>query len=353
MTRDFNKQRRERNDMRPYVRKQPSRKPGEERFTRSERPRLNRETVDRAWENGAQVNHADYHPRGTNSQPHSGRQHSGGQSSGRQYDQRQRFSGQNSRSSSGYRRDYAPNEREREETPNDRYHYTPGNSGPRSRPYNNEQRSNSYRERNQYERSDVRRTGRGNDYSKERPYTRREQGQSYAGRPARYPERETSSSSYNERNGRGQRPYANGTRHETRTPHRNTYQPHEREQFVGDYERFHSFEGHAERRQTGARRFERRQPEERHVTRLPDGRTLKGSRPAQRKNAQFWSEIAEDTNTLVPQTHEHEQAEKGEQKSASRKREKKAGSEPKSEHNVPRPSQRGFKWPKPETNTEQ
>lgn len=349
MTRDFNKQRRERNDMRPYARKQPPRRPSEERFTRPERPRLNRETVDRAWESGAQVNHADYHPRSTNSQPRSG-----GQYSGRQYDQRQRFSGQHGRNNSGYRRDYdyAPNEREREETErrNDRYHYSPGNSGPRTRSYNNEQRSNSYRERNQYERSDLRRTGRGNDYSNDRPYTRREQGQGYAGRPTRYPERQTRSSHYT---GREQRPYATDARLENHTPRRNTYQPNEREQFAGDYERFHSFGGPSQRQQVGARRFEHRQPDERHVTRLPDGRVLKGSRPAQRKNAQFWSEIAEDTDALVPQSHQNEQAEKGEQKPASRKREKKAGSESKSENNVPRPSQRGFKWPKPETNTEQ
>ncbi len=337
MTRDFNKQRRERNDTRPYARKQPPHRPGEERFTRPEHPRLNRETVDRAWENGAQVNHADYHPRNTNSQPHSGRQ----------YDQKQRFSGQNGRNNSGYRRDYAPNERAREDTDgrNNRYHYSPGNSGPRSRSYNDDQRSNSYRERNQYERSDSRRTGRGNDYDNDRSYNRREQG--YADRPARHPEREAGSSNFN---GRGQRPYTGGARYETHTPQRNNYRQNEREQFAGDYERFNSFEGPAERRQGGARRFERRQPEEKHVTRLPDGRVLKGPRPAQRKNAQFWSEIAEDTDAIVPQASE--QVKQRGQKSAGtgslHKREKKAGSVPKSENNAPRPSQRGFKWPKPE-----
>jgi hypothetical protein len=331
MTRDFNKQRRERNDMRPYVRKQPSRRSGEERFERPERPRLNRETVDRAWENGAQVNHADYHPRSNSSQPHSGRP----------YDQRQRFSGPGSRNSSGYRRDYAPNEREDADRRNNRYYN--GNSGPRSRSYDNdrfnEPRSNSYRERNH--ETTFRRNGRDTDYGNDRSYNRREQG--YAGRPARYPQQETRSSRYN---GRGQRPYANGTRPETRTPSRNNSRQNGREQFEGDYERFNSFENHSERRQTGARRYERQQPEERHVTRLPDGRVLKGPRPAQRKNAQFWSEIAEDANALIPQVPQNEQAEQREQKPATRKREKKA--ESKSESNVPRPSQRGFKWPKPE-----
>lgn len=332
--------------MRPYARKQPPRRPGEERFARPDpdRPRLNRETVDRAWENGAQINHADYHSRTGNSR------------SGRQYDQRQRFSDQNgrNRSSTGYRRDYAPNhyEREREDTDrrNDRYHYSPGNSAPRSRSYNNgrfdEQRPGGYRERGRYERPGF----RGNERDNDRSYPERERGQSYTGRPARHPEGENRSPHYN---GRAQHPSYGGAPYETRSPRRNNYRQHERGQFEGDYEHVHSFEERPERRQAGTRRFERRQPEERHVTHLPDGRVLKGSRPAQRKNAQFWSEISEDTDSLVPHTHENEQGEQRAQKQTGRtgyprKREKKAGSESKSEHNMPRPSQRGFKWPRQE-----
>ncbi|GAC1401398.1 MAG: hypothetical protein NVSMB49_15760 [Ktedonobacteraceae bacterium] len=45
------------------------------------------------------------------------------------------------------------------------------------------------------------------------------------------------------------------------------------------------------------------QPEQ-HVTRLPDGRVLKGPRPAQRKNAQFWTGITKDTSDLVTPIHE-------------------------------------------------
>jgi hypothetical protein len=339
MTRDFNKQRRERDDMRPYVRKQPPRRPGEERFARPDRPRLNRETVDRAWENGAQPNHADYHTRAGNSRP------------GRQYDRRQRFSDQNERNSStsGYRRDYGSNhyEREREDTErrSDRYHYSPGNGGQRSRSYNNgrfdEQRSNGYRERERYERPDSRE--RDND----RSYPTREQGQGYTGRSSRYAERDNRSSRYNER---GQRPYSGSPPYEARAPRRN-YRQREQEQYEGDYERFHSSEERPAYRQANTRRFERRQPQERHVTRLPDGRVLKGSRPEQRKNAQFWSEIAEDTETLVPHPQENQRAghRQGTQKpAAGRKREKKASSAPASESNVPRPSQRGFKWPRPE-----
>jgi hypothetical protein len=39
------------------------------------------------------------------------------------------------------------------------------------------------------------------------------------------------------------------------------------------------------------------------VTRLPDGRVLKGSRSAQRKNARFWTQVAEDTNELLDHVH--------------------------------------------------
>ena len=341
MTRDFNKQRRERDDMRPYVRKQPPRRSGEERFARPDRPRLNRETVDRAWENGAQVNHADYHTRTGNSRP------------GSPYDQRQRFSDQNGRNSSssrsGYRRDYGPNhhERGREDTErrNDRYHYSPDNSGQRSRSYNNgrfdEPRSNGYRQRERDDRPDFREQGY------DRSYPTREQGQDYTGRSSRYAERDNRSSRYS---GRGQRPSSDGAPYATRPPRRN-YRQREQEQYEGNDERFHSFEERPARRQASAGRFERRPPQERHVTPLPNGRMLKGPRPAQRKNAQFWSKIAEDTEALVPHPHENQQARhrQGTQKpAAGRKREKKASSAPASESNVPRPSQRGFKWPRPE-----
>ncbi len=59
------------------------------------------------------------------------------------------------------------------------------------------------------------------------------------------------------------------------------------EQFEGDYERFN------------ASQTEQFEP---HVTRLPDGRVLKGSRPAQRKQARFWNDVAEETSTLMNRT---------------------------------------------------
>jgi hypothetical protein len=125
--------------------------------------------------------------------------------------------------------------------------------------------------------------------------------------------------------------------------------------------------------------------EEHHVTRLPDGRVLKGPRPAQRKNAQFWTEIAQDTNELIeqvqapstiqedkmdaveeavdtaviePTTHtakitEHiETAAKkparkprGSATSSTKKSAETKATKPRS--SGPKPSQRGFKWPTP------
>ena len=64
MTRNYDSQRRD--DTRPSSRNQSSGGYGESRPPRPARPRLNRETVDRAWENGAPRNHADYHTRQTN-----------------------------------------------------------------------------------------------------------------------------------------------------------------------------------------------------------------------------------------------------------------------------------------------
>jgi hypothetical protein len=103
---------------------------------------------------------------------------------------------------------------------------------------------------------------------------------------------------------------------------------------------------------------------------------LKGSRPAQRKNARFWTEIAEDTDELldgaedpIPENEEqppsagkaskrgYPKARADAQKPAKKTRTAasrttgqahgKKGSEPKPRSNGPKPSQRGFKWPAP------
>jgi hypothetical protein len=77
------------------------------------------------------------------------------------------------------------------------------------------------------------------------------------------------------------------------------------EQFEGDYEQFDTQEtskrSSSVERGSNHRRPRNAEDAERHVTKLDDGRVLKGSRPAQRKNAQFWTEINEDTSKLVEQ----------------------------------------------------
>jgi hypothetical protein len=116
-----------------------------------------------------------------------------------------------------------------------------------------------------------------------------------------------------------------------------------------------------------------RQPEpQRHVTPLADGRVLKGSRPQQRKQARFWTEIIDDTEELLQTVQEPETAQEPTisevaniqpQKNARKKRAtpseqsgKRATSAGPSKKNAgaakphaagPRPSQRGFKWPTP------
>jgi hypothetical protein len=48
---------------------------------------------------------------------------------------------------------------------------------------------------------------------------------------------------------------------------------------------------------------------ERHVTPLPDGRVVKGPRPAQRRNAQFWTDISQETGDLIQPVSSHKGAE--------------------------------------------
>jgi hypothetical protein len=124
-----------------------------------------------------------------------------------------------------------------------------------------------------------------------------------------------------------------------------------------------------------------------HVTRLPDGRVLKGSRPEQRKQARFWNDVTSEAATLMSRPTNAPPVEKAQpsvEEPASktpaparpvRKRpegktrivktvqtshsgeagprsakvrrpgKKKAAGRPVGP--VPRPSQRGFQWPSP------
>jgi hypothetical protein len=154
------------------------------------------------------------------------------------------------------------------------------------------------------------------------------------------------------------------------------------EQFEGDYEQFDNQElpNRHEQIEKSPRARQQRNEEkpERHVTRLDDGRVLKGPRPAQRKNAQFWSEINEDTGKLVEQikipdedtskpvdqitlpageaTTEVASATDGAQPATAKKQARRPtarkskkvaenGEEKKPRVRGPRPSQKGYTWP--------
>jgi hypothetical protein len=123
--------------------------------------------------------------------------------------------------------------------------------------------------------------------------------------------------------------------------------------------------------QAQSKRMEKPPEVERHVTPLPDGRVLKGPRPVQRKNAQFWTDISQDTEKLVDQVQTPEESvekvtDEQAQTSAlpaeqsapvtrivsprakAAKRAASAARKGKTDKPVsggPRPSQRGFKWP--------
>src|SRR5438876_3398298 len=125
MTRDFNNQRRE--DPQSDSRGSSSRRFGEERPSRSARPRLNRDMVDRAWENGARQNHADYRTRSeSNSHPP--------RDSRRPNQHSNQYSAQNSsngRKPYGNRKDnYRPGE-----------HSSRSNNGPRPRSFESSMRT--------------------------------------------------------------------------------------------------------------------------------------------------------------------------------------------------------------------
>jgi hypothetical protein len=391
MTRDYNKQRRE--DARPSSRYQPPANGNrDEQAPRPARPRLNRETVDRAWEAGAPMQHADYRPRRSNTsngQPPRGNWRNN-QSSGHS-------SPQNGRGSFGNQTDH-----------NRRFERTSdNNAGYPSRSFNSDrgrfddQRGNGYRQNagpyrgtnrpgfrdnGNPQTNDRRPQGRGSDQGRE---FQRGNSAGYGPQPREFGRDQRAPRSaerdgrpgykapaLDEQNPRWQsRPTAQRGGPPGRRAQNNTSTP-QRAHFEGDYERFNA---PARAPQT----------EEHHVTRLPDGRVLKGPRPAQRRNAQFWTGVAQETAELLQplaaepqaaegagvtsqaaQVDEHgaqteqspaqvptaqpaevEQAElKSVRKTRARTtapagRRKKADAPAKPRATGPRPSQRGFKWP--------
>ncbi len=350
MTRDYNKQPRE--DMRSLPRNQSPNRAGDERSPRPPRPRLNRETVDRAWESGAPAQHADYRTRSSNGQP--------SRNSWRNNQQTEHSSAQNGRRPYGNNQG---NQRNFERTPNGNYGSRPGSFGAGPNRFD-DQRFNSRPGTSRGPQSNGNQGGyRGNQRSYEQRPPYRETGQSrgyqrrdgagpdrrprnfegtnrpprnFEGRPREFerdnrPPRDFDRKPRDfERNGeRSQRNFARDNRSpypaEQRDTHNPRWQsrpparqdrtspeqpiPNEGERqgplFEGDYERFDTpvtqRPDKLDRPYKGSKKPElsRSEPVERHVTRLPDGRVLKGSRPVQRKNAQFWSEISKETEQLV------------------------------------------------------
>lgn len=332
MTREFNNQRR--NDSRPPFRNSSPNRNRDEQSPRPARPRLNRETVDRAWESGAQQRHADYRPRSGNGQnrPQGQQRNTGWRNNSN--NQQSDYSSQNSR---GGNRPYGNRQ--------DNYN---GN-----RPYGN--RQDSYRDSHQGNyREDRRENQRGfertpNNTQGPRPFgqdrrkvgdqrfnDRRDSfnGQGRTGNRPQFQNRGNQRRDFgrddrspgNFHSDRSQ-PNTSNPRWQTRPTARRDYAPREEQQefsrrprneelFEGDYERFENSDSRparsSERPFRGSRDNQGRQgsrdrrdderesqPQERHVTRLPDGRVLKGPRPAQRKNAQFWTGVAEDTSEIL------------------------------------------------------
>jgi hypothetical protein len=362
MTRDLNKQWRD--DQRPSFRNTSSNPRGDERFSRPARPRLSREVVDRAWKDGAQPHHSDYHPR-TSNRPYTP-------------------NGRN-----GQRSEYSPSQ---SRPGNNRFNGNRRDNTQRfERPFSNYQdpRSRSFEADRRY--SDDRRFGERND-SNQRPYGR---GGHNSNRPQDMQDYRSQSRDRGRRTGpernsryehprqgpnspRGDRTFARNDRQSgPRRPSQNRpYQPYQ-EHFEGDYERFStSNEPIPYNTRSQHRMYERdaneQQPEpRRHVTPLPDGRVLKGSRPQQRKQARFWTEVIDDTEELLQQVQAPEttqeptisevansqpgQPQKNTRKKrattseqSSKRATRKKNVDPAKPHaSGPRPSQRGFKWPAP------
>jgi hypothetical protein len=397
MTRNFNNQRRE--DERRNSRSSSPRRYGEERPPRPARPRLNRDMVDRAWENGARQNHADYRTRSDNNShpPRDNRQRN-------QYsDQSPAQNSRNYRKPYGNRQDsYRPGE----QTPRSNY-------GPRPRSYEsgmrtfNEQRYNEHERRGYSDQPDQAGYRPDNRQSAQHPNSRspyRDRNQ-YQGpqrrefdRDARQPrsfDRDQRQGRDFDRDSRQPRSYdrnkrssRNDTGPDTQNPRwqsrptrqRSNYSSRPREfarsgadqeLFEGDYEHFDA--GNSAQHQTNQVRDDVRAPqqaEERHVTHLPDGRVLKGTPDEQRREAEFWTEIAQESNELVQQVEvlpeveavaEHSEDHptaaptKGKPRSRTQtasaatpdRKTKVRKSTPKPRSTGPKPSQRGYKWPTP------
>lgn len=397
MTRHFSKH--ERDDERPRSRPSPSGSYGEERSPRAARPRLNRNTVDKAWENGARQNHADYRARDARG----GQQPRENWRRPRQSGQPSAYTGRNnhddSRSSYGNRSsDYRRGER----TP-DRYQgsrprsFEPGTRRFDERQYNQRRDYRPRAESSDFRpREDSRSTGNRHpsrsyderrpsraprhfqrderprrDYEDEnRPARRYEYDEREARRPRdferderpprRFEEREPRPRGYyrQQREHAAGRPDARNSRWQSR-PQRFAREPgeydrpaREREQFEGDYEQFDA------RDETLFDGVENREQVE------PGKRAERKPRAKQKKDDEFLADVNRQTESLVehivpvepaPDGEANEPAPKakrpratrakaaGSKASAKTTRSRKADTGPGGP--LLRPSKRGFKWP--------
>ncbi len=436
MTRDFSKQRRD--DERPFSRNSSSGRYGEERSPRPAQPRPNRESVDRAWENGAPQNHADYRGSRNNNnrygQPARDSRRREYDSPSAQYSRNRpnspsNYGSHNNDRPYGNRQDnYRHNEDAPHGNSNPRYRSTDYSVRDSGNPRFNDRRRHDYPERsgepgpqrgfrdntryhdsdNQYQNRNTdrgygyqeRNQDRDNRYSRDFDHDNRSP-RNFNRNNSAARDFDRNNRSYRSRNDRG--PNTQNPRWQSRPPMQRgsaysrpgqnfqRYRPQE-EQFEGDYERFDASEPSQHPSGTGQLQdnssdghdqAEKERPE-RTVTRLPDGRVLKGPRPVQRKNAEFWHEIADETEALVDQvntstpeppadlpqaaptkqrkTKASPKPSTSETSRTPRKRAasavtrgKKAGTRetatkktPKQRSTGPKPSQRGYKWPTPE-----
>lgn len=329
MTKDFRNQRQENTG--PFSRNISSGRYREDRPSRSARPRLSRDAVDRGWENGASRAHADYRPRQSANRPpfqRSGQSTPAFERSRQPYNHRSsetRRQSYDSPSSSFNQNGYQPRREPSPRTGPRRFN-EPGQRVPGNRPglsserWTREGSSRSDGSISRYQDRDQSQARGPSRFDQRRPGDpgRQDYREDYRPRPFERHRREE------ENFARGRRTYDPRTRRDSYNPPRQSrpttrrgysearqqYQgkPADRSpswqgkatdrpgsaQFEGDYEQFDEPE------QVEYPEQPPQQPYEKHVTRLPDGRVLKGSRPQQREQARFWNEVEEETENLMP-----------------------------------------------------
>lgn len=371
MARDFNKQRRDASNS-SFRNSSPNRNRDEQR---SPRPRLNRQTVDRAWESGAQQQHADYRPRTGGGQFRTqGQRNSNGRTNNAP--NRQDYSSQNGRSGSrpnnSYNRSYNNRDDNFRDNRSSNYQDDRSRRDNRNtsrsfdRPYgaNNDYRStrssyeqdgrdfggprsgnrhNSFEQPNHRGSSDrqhfqnhdnSRRNVADNDRPRwqnrtdeqrnsnrggsERNFNRRysdaserfqgdyEQFDERSPRPARSVDKE-----YEGRTSRphraNERSFADRDTRKTRSSRDERFEDRDNRDTRPARPTERPFSGTRHAQDKPERRFNEQKNEaqpEKHVTRLPDGRVMKGSRSDQRKKAQFWTGVSSDRDELVNRVHE-------------------------------------------------